>query len=208
MTFDGGGASGFGGLSFEEGAHDQVWDGFKFANMTGSSSGIVEFGGYSAYATPHHITLRNITIMARHRASASSNQEQGIYFAHAAGTGPHDLLLENILIDGSSSLSVWSGIHSYHGDSANPPTSRVTIRNLTVTGTTYAIILWAAGAHDWLIDGGSIANAGANAVRYEVIGGARNVIENVTSTGSGQGGFYSSLGPQPPGLTLVGDDLQ
>ena len=34
VVFDGGGASSFGGLSFEDGAHDQTWDGFRFANMT------------------------------------------------------------------------------------------------------------------------------------------------------------------------------
>ena len=34
VTFDGSGNSGgYGGLSFEDGAHDQTWDGFNFANM-------------------------------------------------------------------------------------------------------------------------------------------------------------------------------
>ena len=32
VTFDGGGTTTFGGLTFVEGAHDQTWDGFNFAN--------------------------------------------------------------------------------------------------------------------------------------------------------------------------------
>ena len=31
---------------------------------------------------------------ACHRASSTSNNEHAFYFAHAAGTGPHDLLLD------------------------------------------------------------------------------------------------------------------
>ena len=29
VTFDGGGTTYFGGISFEDGAHDQTWDGFR-----------------------------------------------------------------------------------------------------------------------------------------------------------------------------------
>jgi hypothetical protein len=208
VVLDGGGGSGYGGLSFEDGAHDQTWDGFTFANMTGTSSGIIEFGGNTPRRPPHHITLRNITIRNTcHRASSSSNQEQGIYFAHAAGTGPHDLLLEDITIDGTDPLSVWSGIHAFHGDALNPPSSNVTIRRLHVRGTTYPIILWTTAAHDWLIEGADISGAASNAVRYEISGGLRNTIKDVVSTGSGQGGFYSSLGPNPAGLTLTNDSF-
>ena len=32
VTFDGGGATYFGGISFKDGAHDQTWDGFNFAS--------------------------------------------------------------------------------------------------------------------------------------------------------------------------------
>src|SRR5205085_8715821 len=64
VTFDGGGGSSFQALSFEAGVHDQTWDGFNFANMAAYQSGIIEIGGYTTRAAPHHITLRHITIMA------------------------------------------------------------------------------------------------------------------------------------------------
>ena len=56
VTFDGGGTTYFGGLSFVEGAHDQTWDGFNFANGEATSTGIIVFGGYAgaAAAAPHH----------------------------------------------------------------------------------------------------------------------------------------------------------
>ena len=82
VTFDGGGGSGFGGLSFEDGAHHQTWDGFRFANMAASSTGIIEVGGYSPRRTPHHITLRNITILGtctgRATTASGNNLEHGV----------------------------------------------------------------------------------------------------------------------------------
>ena len=64
MTFDGGGASYFGGLTFVDGAHDQTWDGFKFANGQATDTGVIVFGGYAGLPAPHHITLRSISILA------------------------------------------------------------------------------------------------------------------------------------------------
>ena len=64
VTFDGGGATYFGGLSFEEGAHDQTWDGFNFANGEATSTGVIMFGGYAGQAAAHHITLRHIKLLA------------------------------------------------------------------------------------------------------------------------------------------------
>ena len=208
VTFDGGGGSGYMGMAFEDGAHDQTWDGFNFANMAGT---VIEFGGYTPSRPPHHITLRNITLKSTcRRTSAGANQDQGIYFSDAAGRGPNNLLLEDITVDGSDPLSVWSAIHAYHGDATNPPPDHVTIRRLTVTGTTNAIILWddTAVQHDWLIDGATITNARANAVRFESIGANNIVFKNIVSTGSGSGGFYSTLGANPPGVSLIDDSLR
>jgi len=211
VTFDGSGESGYGGLSFEDGAHDQTWIGFNFANMTGNSTGIIEFGGYTPRRAPHDITLRDITIERTcRRASAGSNQEQAVYFAHATGTGPRDLLIENITIDGSDPLGLWSGIHSFHGDALNPPSSNVTVRGLTMTGTTNAIVLWSdsAVARNWLIEGATITNASSNAIRFESIGAINHVFKDITSTGSGGSGFYSSLGANPPGVTFINNSLR
>ena len=65
VTLDGSGNSGaYGGLSFEDGAHDQTWDGFRFANMKAEYTGIIEVGGYLPRRPPHNITIRNMKITA------------------------------------------------------------------------------------------------------------------------------------------------
>ena len=47
VTLDGTGDTGaYGALSFEDGAHDQTWDGFRFTNMAAIYTGIIEVGGY------------------------------------------------------------------------------------------------------------------------------------------------------------------
>ena len=184
VTFDGGGGTSYMGMAFEQGAHDQTWDGFNFANMVGTP---IEFGGFTPSAPAHHITLRHITLKSTClRASASSNQEQGIYFSNAAGSGPHDILLEDVTVDGTNPNSVWSAIHAYHGDPADPPASRVTIRRLTVTGTTNGIVLWndTAIQHDWLIEDSTISGARDTAIRFESIGAQNIVFDAITSSGS------------------------
>ena len=58
-----------------EGAHDQTWDGFNFANGEATSTGTIVFGGYAGDAPPHHITLRHIKLLSsltgRNRAERS-----------------------------------------------------------------------------------------------------------------------------------------
>ena len=205
VTFDGGGASGFAALSFEDGAHDQTWDGFNFANMTANQSGIIEFGGYLPRRTVHHLTIRNIRILGTCRGnattSAGNTTEHAIYFAHAAGVGPHDLLAEDISVDGSGFLA--SAIHGDHGDATNPPAYNVTVRRLHVTKTQQAIILWQPAFRNWTIDTADISGALAYAIRYEAIGGSAITFANITSTGSGVRGFYSSQGTAPPNVTFV-----
>ena len=44
VTFDGGGADAFGGVWFVDGAHDQTWEGFTFANGSATSTGVIMFG--------------------------------------------------------------------------------------------------------------------------------------------------------------------
>ena len=61
VTFNGGGGN-MGGLSINGGAHDQTWDGFRFANGNTSQTGVITFGGYAGLAAPYAITLRNITV--------------------------------------------------------------------------------------------------------------------------------------------------
>jgi hypothetical protein len=207
VTFDGGGAAYFGGISFEEGAHDQTWQGFNFANGQATSTGVIMFGGYPGRAGPHHITLRGISVLGT-CTGAESGPEMGldhaIYISEAVG-GPHDLLLDNISVDGSGFLS--SAVHFFHSSPDNPNASNVTIRNLSVSGTFQALILWDTTLRGITVDGARISGARSIAVRYE--GPASGVtLSNITTTGSGQAGFYSSLGASPPGVTFSNDSFQ
>jgi hypothetical protein len=208
VTFDGGGATYFGCISFEDGAHDQTWDGFNCAGGQATETGVVTFGGYAGLAAPHHITLRNISILGSCRGRATTAEgnstEHAIYFSHAVG-GPHDIVLEDVSVDGSGYLA--SALHFFHSDSANRNAWNVTVRRLTVRGTQQAIILWDETVQNVTIDGATITNALAVAVRYE--GPGQNItFRNITSTGSGQYGFYSSLGSSPPGVTFSGNSFQ
>jgi len=210
VTFDGkGGGDGYGGLSFEDGAHDQTWDGFNFANMTANQSGIIEFGGYMPRRTVHHLTVRNIRILGtcrgRATTSAGNTTEHAIYFAHAVGVGPHDLLAEDISVDGSGFLA--SAIHGDHGDTLNPPSWNVTVRRLHVVKTQQAIILWYPAFKNWTIDSADISGALAYAIRYEAQGATGITFSNITSTNSGVQGFASNQGPAPANVIFVNDSL-
>ena len=209
VVFDGGGTSYFGCISFEEGAHDQTWDGFNFANMTANESGIIEFGGYMPRRTVHHLTVRNIKILGtcrgRATTSAGNTTEHAIYFAHAVGVGPHDLLAEDISVDGSGYLA--SAIHGDHGDALNPPSWNVTVRRLHVVKTQQAIILWYPAFRNWTIDTADITGALAYGIRYEAVGASGITFANITSTGSGVQGFSSNQGFAPANVTFVNDSL-
>ncbi len=207
VTFDGGGATSFGGLAFEAGAHHQTWDGFTFANGAATNTGVVMFGGFAGLAAPHHITLRNITFLGsctgRATGATGNATDHAIYVAHSVG-GAHDLLFEDINVDGSGYLA--SAMHFYHSDSANVNAWNVTVRRLTVNRTQQAIILWDATIENVTIDGATITNALYAAVRYERPGEGI-ALRNITSTGSGHHGFYSSLGSSPPGVTFYGNSF-
>ena len=210
VTFDGGGGSGYAGLSFEDGAHDQTWDGFVFANMRADASGIVEVGGYVPRRTPHDITMRFITIKASCTGQSTSANatalEHAFYISNAKTVGPNDLLFEDITVDGSGGLA--SAFQFDHGDAANPNASNMTVRRLDVTGTQQAIILWQPTVHNITFDDVTISGASRFAVRYESVGATGIVMSNITSTGTGSQGFYSSMGSTPPGLTMTNDSLR
>jgi len=213
VTFDGGGGGSYGGLSFEDGAHDQTWVGFNFANMAATQTGIIEIGGYTSRRAPHHITLRHITIertcTGRATTADGSTWDHAIYMGQALAPGPHDLLFEDITVHGEGNLA--TAFHFYHGaDNGGLNAYNVVIRRLTVTGTQQAILFWEASVHDVLIDTATISGAKAYAVRYEGTGGQtpRNIVlQNITSTNSGSRGFYSSLGAAPAGVSFIGNSL-
>jgi hypothetical protein len=201
VTFDGGGTSYFGGLTFVEGAHDQTWDGFVFANGIPTQTGVVVFGGYPGLAAPHHITMRNITITRSVLSVTSGAHDHGIYFSQAVG-GPHDILIDGLNVDGAGGLD--SALHFYHSDSANRNAWNVTVRRMQVVGTPQAVILWDATIRDIVIEDSTITGAGT-AIRYEA--GGTVILRGVTSTGSSSG-FYSSLGSSPSGVTFINSSLR
>lgn len=209
VTFDAAGASV--GMYVVNGAHGQTWDGFHFANVHPIDTGTIVIGGDPTFVPAYDLTFRHITLDAsNHRQTTGDVNAQGIYFAHALGRGPHDILLEDITVVGTDPLGLWSAIHGYHGTTSAPPADHVTIRRLTVTGTLFAIVLWydTAVQHDWLIDTGTITGAQSYAIRFESVGAQNITLANLTSTGSGSGGFYSSMGANPPGVTFVNDSLR
>ena len=206
VTLDGSGNSGaYGGLSFEDGAHDQTWDGFRFANMKAEYTGIIEVGGYLPRRPPHNITIRNMKITASctGRATTADGRtwDHGVYLADATGRGPHDIRIRNLTVDGRGNLA--SAVHFDHGDAANPPAWNVTVRGLHVTGTQSAIILWSGGLRNIVFDGADISGAKAYAVRFESKRASGIVFRHITSVRSGYRGFYSSMGAHPPGVTLA-----
>ena len=209
VTLDGGGASAFGGLSFEDGAHDQTWNGFRFTNMKAEYTGIIEVGGYLPRRTPYNITVRNMTITSsctgRATTADGSTWDHGIYIAHAVGVGPHDLLFDNITVDGRGNLA--SAVHFDHGDAANPAAWNVTVRDLHVRDTQQAIILWSDKLRNIVFDGADITDAKAYAVRFESSGASGIVFKNITSVNSGYRGFYSSKGTSPAGVTLANNSF-
>jgi hypothetical protein len=209
VTFDGGGTAYFGGISFEDGAHHQTWDGFVFANGEATQTGVITFGGYAGREAPHHITLRNITIPASVTGNATSlsapTTDHAIYVSEALD-GPHDLLFENLTVDGQGGLA--SGLVFYHSDASNLNAWNVMIRRLRITGTQHGIILWDQTLHDITIEAATITDVLGSAISYESPGATNILLSDVTSTGSGAGtGFQSSLGPAPPGVTFRNTSL-
>ncbi len=208
VTFDGGGATSFGGISFEQGAHDQTWQGFKWTNGAPMESGVIVYGGYSGYAPPHHITLRNIEISGLKLAADGLRHGHAIYFSKAASPGPHDLLIDGLTVVDTGQIK--AALHFYHdylsgaGDDGYN-TQNVTIRNAHISGTDQSVMIWARTINNLLIEDSTITGASI-AVRYEYGNGI--TLRRVTSTGSKQLGFYSSLGSSPPQVTFIDTNLK
>jgi hypothetical protein len=213
VTFDARGGH-LGGISFEQGAHDQTWDGFHFANGLTSNTGVIVFGGYPGFAAPFDITLRHITVDASvHRVNAGAATDHAVYFSYAVG-GPHDVLIEDLTVDATDPMGLVSGIHMDHGypqDAPNVASHDVTVRRLVFNGnktiaSQQAIILWQPPTQNWLFDGATITDAGGLAVRFESSPASRIVFRDVTSRNSG--GFYSSMGSNPPGVTFLHNSFE
>ncbi len=203
VIFDGGGATYFGGISFEDGAHHQTWDGFTFANGTPTSTGVVVFGGYrNGSVSPHHITMRHIKVLRS--VTGSVPQDHAFYISASPGAGPNNLLFEDIDVDARGGImSAFNFGHDFVHNAWN-----VTVRRLTVTGANTAIVVWRGGGdpiHDLTFEDITISNSARFAVRFEDPNDSDILFKDITSTGSGTQGFYSSYGDKPPGVTLTGN---
>jgi hypothetical protein len=128
-----------------------------------------------------------------------------VYISNAQGVGPHDLLFENITVDGRGGLA--SAFHFDHGTAADPNASGVVVRGLHVVGTQQAIILWQPPLHDITFDQVDIRGALSHAIRFESIGATNIIFSNIVSTGTGGEPFASSFGSDPPGVRLIDDSL-
>ena len=211
VTFDGtNGGTGFGGLSFEDGAHDQTWDGFTFANMAADRSGIIGIGGYTVRRAPYGITLRDIRILRSCTGSATSHSapalDHAVYVANALDPGPHDIVFESISIDGRGGLA--SAFHFFHSDPGAPNASNLVVRDLTVTGTQQALIFWDRTLRNITFDDVTINGALNYAIRYETTGSSGIVVRRAVSRDSGFSGFYSTQGTSPDGIAIVESSLR
>jgi hypothetical protein len=202
VTLSGGGATGWNPLCFRDGAHHQTWQGFHFASGDPTQTGVIVFGqnGSVTPAPPHHITLLDITV----DESVTSTNAPGVSGDHAVyfsstTTPAHDILIDRLTVNAATS-GLDSALHFYVQPALGVGPQNVTVRHMAVTGTDQAVILWDGSLAGISIEDSTITGAKTTAVRYEV--GGTVALHRVTSTGSGAHGFYSSLGPTPPGVTF------
>jgi hypothetical protein len=203
VILDGGGTASFGGISFEEGAHDQTWQGFTFAHGEANTTGVIMFGGYAGSPGAHHISLRNITVAGSVTSSTGTGvyRDHAVYISYAVG-GVHDVLIDGLTVDGSGGLDSAINFGHYDPTGVNRNAWNFLVRNMHVTGGQMGVIFWDGQGGDITVEDSTITNATQVAVRYETTGNL--TLRRVVSTGSGLGtGFYSSQGSSPAGVTML-----
>ena len=94
---------------FEEGAHDQVWDGFRFANGEPTQTGVIVIGGsgggYAGLAAPHPVTQRNISIAGSATSTYAGSGDRSIFpWAHLVW--PRRWLLRRVGADGLADVGL------------------------------------------------------------------------------------------------------
>jgi hypothetical protein len=100
-----------------------------------------------------------------------------------------------------------AALHFYHSENGAVNAWNVTVRNMRVTGTRlFAIVVWDSTAANIVVEDSTITGAKGWAVRFEEPG--QLTLRRVTSTGSVSGGFYSSLGAKPQGVTFDSVNLR
>lgn len=205
VVFDGGGASYFGGLTFVNGAHHQIWDGFIWQNGSPTHTGVIVVGGYSGLAPPHDIAITNCTVRNTW-ITGGINNDHAIYYSKANYPGPYNFLIDNFTVTNSDLAAAHHFYHDYlSGESSDHPgdynCNNVTIRRSTSYGLYQPIIIWAKTLQNVVIEDYYSDGAKDYGVRYEW--GTGIVLRRVTTVNSRYGGFYSSkVGYPPAGVTF------
>ena len=179
---------------------DQTWDGFNFANGTATETGRRDVRRLCRLAAPHHITLRSHPVPAlggRTGAHADlTDHGRRHLLGHAIG-GPHDLLLEDITVDGRG-RRLATAFQFYHAAPANPTPG---IRRSGVSRSSGRTGDLALGPtlQNITVDRVRDPEAMAHAVRYE--GGIGIHLSQHHLDRIGRSGFYSSLGTTTRGAS-------
>ncbi len=187
VIFDGGGATYFVGIWFSQGAHDQTWDGFVFADGTPTKSGVVFFGERGA--APHHITMRNTKISRSITDSAAGPHDHAFYFS----SGAHHITVEDFEVDGRGGLD--AAFHFFH----TPGARDLIIRRGRVIGTEQAILL--GEASNARITFADVRIEGATLCAVSYWAGTEVTFRRVESVNSG--GFRWQAGAIKSNVTFV-----
>ena len=211
VTFDGGGATYWIGLHFIGGAHDQTWQGFRFANAEPTGVGFIDFGGFVGHDPVRNITVRDCILTGFQ--GAVGNQGHAVYISHAFGGRHKGITLDGLLIEDTIG-NVGGGIHIYHDTYSDKVpdywnAEDVTIRNCTIRGVLVGFYVWAKTARNVLVEDCRVENARDYGVRYEL--GENVTFRRVTTTGSGAEGiaptYYMPGGPyRYPSIPELGPD--
>ena len=86
VTFDGGGTTGFGCISFEAGAHDQTWDGFRCANGQATRAEVRRF--LATTNIPRRQSLFGFAVRFTRNGDLRAPATFGIYRIAANGSSP------------------------------------------------------------------------------------------------------------------------
>jgi hypothetical protein len=145
----GGGATGGAWVSFMDGAHLIEWVGLAPTQLGVTVDGVIKFGGDPDYQPAYGIKLGAPRIDATCRGT-DPNRDQAIYFAHALGRGPHDIEIDDAVLDLSGGLG--AAFQGYHSTNAAPGADHITVRRAKVAGATFVAMVWDPTVHDWSIE--------------------------------------------------------
>ena len=215
VTFDAKQERYWGGITFNDGAHDQTWRGFRWVNGEATGTGVVTIGAYQNLAPVHRIRMEDCFI-GEFWGSDTENHGHGVYVSHAMG-GPHTNLVFDRVNVTDIGNHIGGGFHIYHdsydGEVASLPgyynVEGLIVRNSVYTGCRVGVYVWAHTGQDMLFEDIRVINARYAGYRYER--GEGVTFRRCTSVGSAVAGFpptsYIPGGPYSyPDIPEYGED--